>query len=140
VIRSRKDYSNIFTLGKKKRKTSAYDQALIAYYSYGELQQKHPAQLALDSILEAYKYPHSNHNKLVTMPKCPDCGLELTKPTKSWFYSMFRVDSYHCICGAKFRQYININVIVPATSKRGTKLEKRIFTVKLQKGRWTKVD
>ena len=73
------------------------------------------------------------------MAKCPNCEKELTKPKKSWTYGVFRVDAYSCDCGAKFREYTTIHVIVARTSKNTPKLEKHGFILKLEKNTWIKV-
>ena len=57
---------------------------------------------------------------------------------KSWTYGVFKVDAYSCDCGANFREYATIHVIVAPTSGKTPKLEKHSFMLKLEKGRWVK--
>lgn len=60
------------------------------------------------------------------MTKCPSCQKLVLKPNKSWTYGIFRVNTYLCDCGTKFREY--------------TKNGKLLFTLRLQKGKWKKVE
>jgi len=40
------------------------------------------------------------------MVKCPGCGLDVEKPSKSWRYGVFNVNAYICEgCGLRFREY-----------------------------------
>jgi transposase-like protein len=40
------------------------------------------------------------------MTKCPYCKKDVTKPGKTWKYSIFQVQAYKCSnCGTEFRDY-----------------------------------
>ena len=40
------------------------------------------------------------------MVKCPSCGAEAEKPSKTWRYGVFTVDAYTCEgCGLRFKEY-----------------------------------
>lgn len=39
------------------------------------------------------------------MVRCPNCGMKLNKPQKTWTYGVFKVDAYSCNCGTKVREY-----------------------------------
>lgn len=55
------------------------------------------------------------------MIKCPNCGKEPAKPRKTWMYGQFKVQSFSCECGTKFRDY--------------TKEGKHSFTLRFKKGK-----
>jgi len=56
------------------------------------------------------------------MAKCPGCGANVEKSSKTWRYGVFTVNAYTCgNCGLRFREYF----------REG----KYIFTLKLEKGR-----
>ena len=57
---------------------------------------------------------------------CPECRKELTKPNKTWKYSVFKAEFYVCgNCGAKIREY--------------TKNGEHSFTLMLKDGKYRKV-
>jgi len=41
----------------------------------------------------------------INLAACPICKKEIATPNKSWIYGHFKVNSYKCPCGAKFREY-----------------------------------
>ncbi|RLE72506.1 MAG: hypothetical protein DRJ37_02705 [Thermoprotei archaeon] len=56
------------------------------------------------------------------MVKCPNCGAEAEKPSKTWRYGVFTVEAYTCEgCGLRFREY--------------SRDEKHVFMLKLEKGK-----
>lgn len=72
------------------------------------------------------------------MVECPSCKKDIMKPKKSWAYGIFKVDAYSCECGANFREYANIHIILAPTSGNTLRLEKHSFKLILKKGRWIK--
>ena len=60
------------------------------------------------------------------MVQCPNCKNELTSPSKTWKYAMFKAHFYICgNCKAKFREY--------------TKDGKHSFTLMFKNGKYRKV-
>jgi len=59
---------------------------------------------------------------MMIMVKCPNCKMEITRPTKTWKYDQFSVQAYSCNnCGTQFREY--------------TKDGNHAFMLKLKKGK-----
>ena len=75
----------------------------------------------------------------IIVTKCPKCKKELTKPKNSWAYGVFKVNAYSCDCGANFREYTNIHIIEPPSSRDVPYLEKHSFKLILKRGKWVKV-